>query len=215
MIPREVIIFKIIKIEEKIILMLAALEGSSPTIFGENNKKYYVWIAYMQTKQGEKIYVPGPATISTVGSPINIRKMADSTVQFIKGFESTVFLIGWSRGAAACIQVALDLKRSGSEKKIEAMFLFDPVDQDGSTGDFLNTIPNNVANCYRAKATKKEGVWGKVFPTCGNFAENGVNYVSRDFNTSHGGIAGTEGGTKGDDGAGNWMWTNMSIHGVV
>ena len=195
--------------------MLGALEGSSPTIFGENNNKYYVWIAYMQTKQGNKIYIPGPATISTVGSLINIRKMADKAVQFIKGFDSPIHLIGWSRGAAACIQVALDLKRAGYEKKIEAMFLFDPVDQDGSTGDFLNTIPNNVTNCYRARATKKEGIWATIFPTCGNLHEDGVNYVSRDFNTTHGGIAGTEGGTRGDDGAGNWMWTNMATHGVV
>lgn len=195
--------------------MLGALEGSSPTIFGENNNKYYVWQAHMQTKQGKSIYIPGPATISTVGSPINIRKMADKAVQFIKGCDEPIFLIGWSRGAAACIQVAMDLKRAGFGRKIDAMFLFDPVDQDGSTGDFLNTIPSNVANCYRAKALKKEGVWTKIFPTCGNLHENGVNYMNRDFNTTHGGIAGTEGGTKGDDGAGNWMWTNMAAHGVV
>ena len=195
--------------------MLTALEGSSPTIFGENNKKYYVWIAYMQTKQGKKIYIPGPAAISMPGSLINIRKMADKAVAFIKGHNEPIHLIGWSRGAAACIQVALDLKRAGFDRKIEAMFLFDPVDQDCSTGDFLNTIPDNVVNCYRAKALKKEGVWSKVFPPCGNLYEKGVNYVSRDFNTTHGGIAGTEGGTKGDDGAGNWMWTNMAMHGVV
>jgi len=195
--------------------MLTALEGSSPTILGENNNKYYVWIAYMQTKQAHKIYIPGPATISWGLSAVNIRKMADKAAQFIRGFDSPIFLIGWSRGAAACIQVALDLQRGNFQKKIDAMFLFDPVDQDGSTGDFLDTIPNNVVNCYRARAIKKEGIWGKVFPTCGNLYENGVNYVSRDFNTTHGGIAGTEGGTTGDDGAGNWMWSNMAMHGVV
>ncbi|NJM52575.1 MAG: hypothetical protein HC846_03730 [Blastocatellia bacterium] len=124
-------------------------------------------------------------------------------------------MIGWSRGAAACVQVALNLKREKYSKKIEAIFLFDPVDQDGSTGDFLNVVPNNVLNCYRARATKKEGIWGKIFPTCANTFETGVNYVSRDFNTSHGGISGTEGGTNGDAGAGNWMWTNMAKHGVI
>lgn len=195
--------------------MLAALEGSSPTIRGENNKKYYVWIAYMQTKQGKKTYIPGPATISWGPSPINIRKMADSAIAFIRGHEEPIHLIGWSRGAAACIQVAMDLKRAGFSRNIESMFLFDPVDQDGSTGDFLDTIPGNVANCYRARATNKSGVWGAVFPTCGNLHDPGVNYVSQDFNTSHGGIAGTEGGTKGDGGAGNWMWSNMARHGVV
>jgi hypothetical protein len=195
--------------------MLIAMEGSSPTIFGENNKKYYVWIAYLETKQFPKIYIPGPATISWGLSGINIRKMADKAMQFIKGHTGNIFMIGWSRGAAACIQTALDLKRGSFAQKIDAMFLFDPVDQDGSTGDYLDTIPNNVSNCYIARATKKDGIWAKIFPTCGNKYEKGVNYVRKDFHVSHGAIAGTEGGTKGDGGAGNWMWTNMAKHGVI
>jgi pimeloyl-ACP methyl ester carboxylesterase len=195
--------------------MLAALEGSSPTIDGENNYKYYVWMAYQSTKQSPKKYLPGPATFSTVGSQINIDTMARDTIQFIKASQGSIFLIGWSRGAAACIQVALNLKRENYSRKIDAMFLFDPVDQDGSTSDYLNTIPNSVVNCYRARATKKKGIWKMIFPTCGNNFEQGVNYVTEDFNTSHGGIAGTEGGTNGDGGAGNWMWTHMARHGVI
>lgn len=195
--------------------MLIAMEGSSPTIAGENNRKYYVWMAYNQTVQAPKLYIPGPATISMTGSPINIRKMSNDANKLITIADGSIFLIGWSRGAAACIQVALDLQRSGSSRNIEAMFLFDPVDQDGSTSDFLNTIPGNVANCYRARATNKTGIWARIFPTCGNNKEDGVNYVTRDFNTTHGGIAGTEGGTNGDDGAGNWMWSNMRLHGVI
>ena len=195
--------------------MLVAMEGSSPTIRGENNRKYYVWMAYQTTKQSPKIYIPGPATISWSLSEINVRTMSDDATRFIRANSGPIFLIGWSRGAAACIQIALDLKRSGFNRNIEAMFLFDPVDQDGSTADFLNTIPNNVANCYRARATNKTGIWARVFPTCGNIAETGVNYVPQDFNTSHGGIAGTEGGTRGDAGAGNWMWGNMARHGVI
>lgn len=195
--------------------MLVAMEGSSPTIFGENNRKYYVWMAHEGTKQSPKIYIPGPATISTWGSFVNIRTMADRATRFIRANQGQIFLIGWSRGAAACVQVALDLKRSNFDRKIDAMFLFDPVDQDGSTGDFLDLVPNNVLNCYRAKATKKEGIWKRIFPTCANNWEQGVNYVTKDFNTSHGGIAGTEGGTRGDDGAGNWMWTHMARHGVI
>lgn len=191
------------------------MEGSSPTIFGENNRRYYVWIAHQETRQSPKTYIPGPATISWSLSSINIRRMADQAAQFIRGHSGPIFLIGWSRGAAACIQVALDLKRGSFSRNIEAMFLFDPVDQDGSTGDFLDTIPSNVANCYRARALKKEGIWARVFPTCGNRYERGVNYVSEDFNTTHGGIAGTEGGTNGDGGAGNWMWTHMSRHSVI
>lgn len=149
------------------------------------------------------------------GGQININTMSTEAVSFIRSSSGSIFLIGWSRGGAACIQVALNLKRQNYAQKIEAMFLFDPVDQDGSTGDFLNVIPNNVINCYRAKATKKEGMDKKIFPTCGNTYEPGVIFVTRDFYTTHGGIAGTEGGTNGDAGAGNWMWTNMAKHGVI
>lgn len=195
--------------------MLVALEGSSPTIRGENNRKYYVWMAYQSTKQSSKLYIPGPAAISWGLSAINIRTMSDEATTFIRANSGPIYLVGWSRGAAACIQVALDLKRSGFDRNIDAMFLFDPVDQDGSTADFLNTIPNNVTYCYHARALKKDGIWAKVFPTCGNIPETGVKFIPGKFNTTHGGIAGTEGGTRGDDGSGNWMWTHMAGHGVI
>ncbi|MGH9948655.1 MAG: hypothetical protein ACRD6X_15870 [Pyrinomonadaceae bacterium] len=111
--------------------MLIALEGSSPTIAGENNYKYYVWEAYLITRESSAIYLPGPAAISMSGSGINIRKMADRACGYIGGHSGKVSLIGWSRGAAACIQVAHNLKRTGGS--IDAMFLFDAVDQDTST----------------------------------------------------------------------------------
>jgi pimeloyl-ACP methyl ester carboxylesterase len=200
--------------QREIFFMLIALEGSSPTIRGENNRKYYVWTAYQTTKQSPKIYVPGPAAVSWGLSGINIRTMSDQATSLITSNSGPIFLVGWSRGAAACVQVALDLKRAGFNRNIEALFLFDPVDQDGSTGDFLNLVPSNVTNCYRARATDKGGINGILFPTCANNHEAGVNYVTADFNTSHGGIAGTE-GAAGDKGSKAWMWGHMARHGVV
>ena len=93
--------------------MLIALEGSSPTIFGENNYKYYVWEAYRDSKQQPKIYVEGPAAISWGPSPINIRTMANKATALIYSNTGPIYLIGWSRGAAACIQVAHDIKATG------------------------------------------------------------------------------------------------------
>ncbi len=190
--------------------MLIALEGSSPTIRGENNRKYYVWEAYQITNHAA-LYVPGPAAISWGPSPVNIKKMADKATKFINGNDGSVFLIGWSRGAAACIQVAHDLKRSGNTK-IEAMFLFDAVDQDGSTSSDLNFIPASVLNTYHAMATDKSWFDGKLFPTCGKTAAHGVNLDARNFHTSHGGIAGAGGS---DAGSKEWMWNHMRSHGVV
>ena len=195
--------------------MLIAMEGSSPTIRGENNYKYYVWNAYQQTKESSKLYIPGPATISWGLSSINIRTMADNATAFIRAGSGPIYLVGWSRGGAACVQVAIDLKNSGFGRNIDALFLFDPVDQDGSTADFLNVVPSNVTNCYHAEALSKEGIWASVFPTCAKKFETGVNYVPGKFNTTHGGIAGTEGGSKGDAGSGAWMWGHMTTKGVI
>ena len=193
--------------------MLVALEGSSPTIRGENNYKYYVWQAYQTTKQAPKIYEEGPAAISWGWSPINIRKMADKATQFIRTSNGPIFLIGWSRGAAACIQVALDLDRANFGRSIDAMFLFDAVDQDGSTSDFLNFIPKNVNTVYHAIAIKKSWLDKKIFPTCGRNSAPNVKVVSKEFDTSHGGIAGS--GDSGDAGSKEWMWGNMRTEGVL
>ena len=194
--------------------MLIALEGSSPTTAGSNNYKYYVWDVYQHTKQAPKIYQEGPAAVSWGPSPINIRKMANAATTFIKSSSGSIFLIGWSRGAAACIQTALDLKRSGYANKIEAMFLFDAVDQDGSTSDFLNFIPDNVSNAYHAIATDKSWLDRRLFPTCGRTAASGVNLVTQTFHTSHGGIAGAD-PKKGDAGSKQWMWNHLQTYGVL
>lgn len=191
--------------------MLVALEGSSPTIRGENNYKYYVWQFYLKSKERPKLYEPGPATISMPGSPINIRKMANKATAFINQNQGKVFLIGWSRGAAACIQVAHDLKRAGN-RKIDAMFLFDAVDRDTSTNSDLNFIPDSVVNVYHAIATDKNWFWRNVFLTCGKTAAGGVNLVKKEFNVSHGAIAGTE---QNDGGSKAWMETFLRAEGVI
>jgi thioesterase domain-containing protein len=190
--------------------MLVALEGSSPTIFGENNYKYYVWEAYLNTKASNAIYLPGPAAISNSFSGINIKKMADRATAYIQGTSGKIALIGWSRGAAACIQVAHNMNRGG--KKIDAMFLFDAVDQDTSTDSDLGFIPASCVNVYHAIATKKSWMDRQLFPTCGKRAANGVNLVAREFLTSHGGIAGAG---EDDKGSKAWMWDKLRQEGLI
>lgn len=191
--------------------MLVALEGSSPTIAGENNYKYYVWDYYLLTGQSPKKYIIGPAMFSVSGSLINIRKMANLATAFVNSSSGKVFLVGWSRGAAACIQVAHDLKRQGG-KTIDAMFLFDAVDQDTSTNSDLNYIPDNVTTCYHAIATDKDWFWRRIFPTCGQNAASGVRLEKKEFHVSHGGIAGADGDDKGSRA---WMDKNMRAEGAL
>ncbi|MCY7346336.1 MAG: hypothetical protein LH614_08975 [Pyrinomonadaceae bacterium] len=189
--------------------MFIALEGSAPTISGGNTelnvdyKDYYVQKA-LGLAGDPKMYHRGPAAGSFGISMINVRKMATAATIFIAANSGKVFMVGWSRGAAACIQTAHDLKRSGG-KKIDAMFLFDPVDMDSSTDDNLDFIPDSVISVYHATATQKNR-WVNIFPTCGKTQASGVNAVRGYFNTSHSGIAG---GPDGDAGSWRWMHTYM------
>lgn len=198
--------------------MLIALDGSAkttdPTKYAAEYYNYYVAQAYRATRESNKIYVQGPGVLSHSGSGINIRKIADKATQFIRSNsgDGRIYLIGWSRGAAACIQVAHDIKRAAGNTKIDAMFLFDAVDQDTSTSSDLNFIPDSVTNVYHAISTKKNLLDRIIFPTCGKTAANGVNLVKREFNATHGGIAG---GSGGDAGSQEWMWNYMRGEGVI
>jgi len=198
--------------------MLIALDGSAkttdPTKYAAEYYNYYVAQAYRSTREANKIYVQGPGALSFGISGNNIRKMADKATAFIRSHsdDGRIYLIGWSRGAAACIQVAHDIKRSAGNTKIDALFLFDAVDQDTSTSSDLNFIPDSVGTAYHAIATKKSWLDRRIFPTCGKTAANGVNLVAREFNASHGGIAG---GSDGDAGSQEWMWNHLRTEGVI
>lgn len=195
--------------------MFIALEGSAPTIQGAPNQtggryaNYYVQRAYRMAGD-PKMYHQGPAAGSISASMINIRVMANAATRFIGANTGKVFMIGWSRGAAACIQTAHDLKRSGAGR-IDAMFLFDPVDMDTSTDDDLNFIPDSVSVVYHATATRKSR-WINIFPTCGRNEAAGVRAVRANFDTSHGGIAG---GPDGDAGSWQWMLAGMRAEGAL
>ncbi len=198
--------------------MLIALDGSAktgdPVKYTHEYYNYYVAQAFRATRESSKIYVQGPKALSFGFSGNNIRKMADKATTHIRANpgDNRIFLIGWSRGAAACIQFAHDLKRSTESRKIAALFLFDAVDQDTSTSSDLNFIPDSVINAYHARAIKKSWLDRRIFPTCGKNAAIGVNLVSREFNASHGGIAG---GSDGDGGSKEWMWNHLRAEGVI
>ena len=107
--------------------MLIALDGSAKTTdpkkYAAEYFNYYVAQAYRATKENNSIYVQGPGAISTSLNSNNIRKMADKATAFIRSNsgDNRVYLIGWSRGAAACIQVAWDIKRSNTTSKISGL----------------------------------------------------------------------------------------------
>lgn len=202
--------------------MFIALDGSAKGVsdeeYMEEYANLYVAQAFRESSQRNKIYERGPGVLSHAGSRINIRKIANAAINFMNRHtdDTNDFLMGWSRGAAACIQVAHDLKNQGTPRRIDALFLLDAVDMDTSTNSDLNAIPDSVDNCFHAIATDKNlVVRNMVFPTCGTSAASGVNFVTRKFKVSHGGIAGS-----GDNGAGSarvraWMWGHLVRIGAI
>lgn len=106
-----------------------------------------------------------------------------------------LFLSGYSRGGAAIVEVANQLKSQGI--KVHCMMLFDAVDRSnlGST----DVIPSNVTLAYHAmrdpKAASRE-----IFGNCATRAAGGVAYTSKTFFCTHGAMGGTPWTTAGEHG---------------
>ena len=106
-----------------------------------------------------------------------------------------VFLTGYSRGGAAVINAAHQLKRKGVE--VHCMLLFDAVDR--STMGDTDEIPNNVNWVFHAMRDPRAGS-RESFGNCGTKAAPGVTYYSKQFFCTHGGMGGTPWDKAGDSG---------------
>jgi thioesterase domain-containing protein len=93
----------------------------------------------MQNEYGVDVRVSRSARLGSAAQPKSIT-------------ESRTFLVGYSRGGAAAIQVANLLARES--KPVEALFLFDAVDRTLLLSD-VDSIPPNVKYC--AHAVRNEG----------------------------------------------------------
>jgi hypothetical protein len=138
----------------------------------------------------KKVYFRGPegAGLLKITSPQGLAWGIESLYE--KG-DKTVFLTGYSRGAATVINAAALLK---GKVPVEALFLFDAVDRSVLLD--AETIPNNVKHCYHAiRSTDARS--RQSFGNCGLIAELGVSVVTNRFFTTHGGMGGTPWGEAG------------------
>jgi hypothetical protein len=124
-----------------------------------------------------------------VWTPVEAREVVK---QHLRAPNARIFLTGYSRGAAAVIDVAIQLKALNII--IEAMFLFDAVSRSARL--LGCAIPNNVLNCYhvfRNPASNSR----KSFGSCGHIFEPGVHFMPKLFMTTHGGMGANPWGEDG------------------
>ncbi|MCU0626650.1 MAG: type III secretion protein [Gemmatimonadaceae bacterium] len=200
-------------------LIVVAIDGSAPGgppfgVGAPTREEYETRMATSFVRQlhdrsrvahFRRTYLQGPGMFAGGIFTPNIATLSADARTFINIFTRAgrdrpkLFLTGWSRGAAACIQVALDLQAIGMG--VECMALFDAVDQDTSTGWVpwsganLSIIPSNVKHCFHAISarTPRRFPDGVVFPISGRQAAGGVRFALRAFDASHSSIGGLPG----------------------
>lgn len=121
-------------------------------------------------------------------------RIAFDASSFIREFQrkspdEPIFLVGHSRGGAACIKVAEEARDYPDDKKtIEAMFLFDAVSMTLTVD--TDCIPPNVGRVYHAirdPAIGSRASWGNT----GLQYSRSTLYIKRIFSCTHAGVGGT------------------------
>ena len=106
-----------------------------------------------------------------------------------------ILLTGYSRGGAAVIAVAQQLKRRSVP--VAAMMLFDAVDRAPTVE--TRAIPNNVAVVFHAR--RETGAFTRLsFSNCGTESSRPTVYMQKYFDCTHGGVGGVHhrGGRPGE-----------------
>lgn len=138
------------------------------------------------SKEPCRRYIRGPASCG-----LDCRALTDQVLEAVKEFlprdnRRGIFLTGYSRGAAICVQAARDIIQLGHE--VKALFLFDAVDRSIQIdGD---PIPYNVRNVYHAFRDPKAGSrdW---FGNCATQTEGpATQLIKKMFFATHSGMGG-------------------------
>lgn len=119
--------------------------------------------------------------------------------------DTTVFLAGYSRGAATVVHVAALLEHEGIT--VDAMFLFDAVDRSASIGDSLpagnvDVVSRNVLRTYHARRDPRAESRLSFENTATSAVVPGT-YQQGFFMTTHGGMGGVPFGFTGLE-SGRW-----------
>jgi hypothetical protein len=167
----------------------------------------FVWTIYFGSHQQNRKYYEGPGVLGTGPNMIHPSDVCQRISEFWRQGDRQIFMTGYSRGAAICINVAAMLNDEsnkmpdGQRAQVQAMFLFDAVSRSVEL-PFSQTIPSNVRYCYHAMRDDQANS-RRTFGHCGVAANPGfglkeVTYlVTRKFYTTHGGMGGVPWGEDG------------------
>ena len=166
-----------------------------------NNKEYdkifehsFVRTLYKSWTLGPRNYERGPVTTDFKPADFTYylawRTYSHVLSHWKTDGETAVFLAGYSRGAAAVIEVAKWLK--ARDVPVECLILFDPVDRTNQVGwpwkdtPIVDTVRKYIYAKRSPAANSREVTMGN----CGLKMWDGSNTVYREFFATHGGLGG-------------------------
>jgi hypothetical protein len=165
-----------------------------------NDKEYertfensFVNILFKGWTHGPANYERGPVTLENKPSDwtfVSAYKTCRHVINNWKAGESAVFLAGYSRGAAAVIEVAKWLK--DKYIPVECLILFDPVDRTNGVGlpwrdtPIVDTVKTVIFAKRSPTADSREISMGN----CGLKLWNGLPTPNKEFFATHGGLGG-------------------------
>jgi len=203
-------------------ILLAGIDGTGPS----DRSEYLTEFAASHVRVLTRTWDKGPAFYSR--GPTDLGLQTERLAYFAAGFimqhvtarlamneKTGVFLVGYSRGAAA----ALDACRKLHERKIavDCLLLFDAVDRTNTVDSTL--VPPNVRACFHAirNPMTRSRAW---FGNCGRQCESpgATAYKEEFFYCTHGALGGLpwkEGGLGGLIWESNgWLFPEVPNQGV-
>lgn len=172
--------------------MLIVIDGTGPTDEAEYSRDMQNSFLHQIIECGRdsyKKYYRGPTLLGTEVYSIARSVVSDIKEQYLQQSDKKVFLAGYSRGGAVCVEVAQLLKANKWSKDliINCMALFDAVDRDILTETSL--IPENVENAFHAMRDPDiESRW--YFGNCATSHVNPSRLISKRFRCTHAGMGG-------------------------
>jgi pimeloyl-ACP methyl ester carboxylesterase len=175
--------------------MIVGIDGSCSDLFGVKEEEYdrafkssFVHRLVGESRQGLKKYLCGPSLTG-----IESLSIKAAAVRFIEqnlsvAPKADIFLAGYSRGGAICLEVAHELLRRRRDAVVRGLFLFDAVAREPQL-KYASTIPENVVHAYHAR--RDPAVHSRdVFGNCGLSARRSGALMMKFFHATHGGLGG-------------------------
>jgi pimeloyl-ACP methyl ester carboxylesterase len=129
--------------------MMLIVDGTGPKKKGDYDQEMGGGFCRRLEHQCQGVYWQGPATLG-LETPELAREVVAMVRQWrrIRRPDSPLFLAGHSRGGAAVLIAARQLK--DEDIKVDAMFLFDAVRRVLNSTTDVEVVPSNVKRCYHA-----------------------------------------------------------------